>query len=32
VVESMGDPHAVLVRDETGLLNKGQRSAGVARP
>src|SRR5213594_2207444 len=31
VVESMGDPHAVLVIDETGFLKKGQRSAGVAR-
>ena len=32
LVESMGDPHAVLVLDETGLLKKGQQSAGVARP
>lgn len=31
VVESLGDPHAVLVIDETGLLKKGQHSAGVAR-
>ena len=27
----LGDPHGVLVLDETGLLNKGQHSAGVAR-
>jgi SRSO17 transposase len=31
VVESLGDPHAVLVIDETGFLKKGQHSAGVAR-
>ena len=31
VVEQMGDPHAVLVLDETGFLKKGQHSAGVAR-
>jgi SRSO17 transposase len=27
----LGDPTGVLVRDETGVLNKGERSAGVAR-
>ena len=27
----MGEPQAVLVVDETGLLKKGQQSAGVAR-
>jgi SRSO17 transposase len=32
LVESMGDPQAVLVLDETGFLKKGQQSAGVARP
>ena len=32
VVESLGEPHAVLVVEETGLLKKGQPSAGVARP
>lgn len=31
VVESLGDPHAVLVIDETGFLKKGRHSAGVAR-
>lgn len=31
VVEHLGDPHAVLVIDETGFLKKGQHSAGVAR-
>lgn len=31
VVEHCGDPHAVLVVDETGFLKKGQHSAGVAR-
>src|SRR5947199_9681898 len=31
VVESLGDPYAVLVIDETGFLKKGQHSAGVAR-
>jgi SRSO17 transposase len=31
VVESMGDPHAGLVLEETGFLKKGPRSAGVAR-
>jgi SRSO17 transposase len=32
LVQSLGDPHAVLVLDETGFLNKGQPSVGVARP
>jgi SRSO17 transposase len=31
LVESMGDPQAVLGLDETGFLKKGQQSAGVAR-
>jgi SRSO17 transposase len=31
LVKAMGDPQAVLVLDETGLLKKGQQSAGVAR-
>jgi SRSO17 transposase len=31
VVEHVGDAQAVLVVDETGLLKKGQHSAGVAR-
>src|ERR1700712_2634848 len=31
VVESLGDPDAVLILDETGFLKKGVRSAGVAR-
>jgi SRSO17 transposase len=31
LVEHLGDPQAVLVVDETGFLNKGQHSAGVAR-
>ena len=31
VVASLGDPHAVLVIDETGLLKKGRHAAGVAR-
>jgi SRSO17 transposase len=31
LVKGMGDPQAVLVLDATGLLNKGQQSAGVAR-
>jgi SRSO17 transposase len=31
VVESLGDPHAVLVMDATGLLKKGRHAAGVAR-
>jgi SRSO17 transposase len=31
VSESLGDPQAVLVVDETGFLKKGTKSAGVAR-
>jgi SRSO17 transposase len=31
VVESLGDPEAVLILDETGFLKKGTKSAGVAR-
>lgn len=31
VIEHLGDPSGVLVLDETGLLKKGGRSAGVAR-
>jgi SRSO17 transposase len=31
LVQSLGDPQAVLVRDETGCLNKGQQSVGGAR-
>jgi SRSO17 transposase len=31
VVESLGDPQAVLVIDETGCLKKGRHAAGVAR-
>jgi SRSO17 transposase len=31
VVEHLGDDHAVLVLDETGVLKKGTKSAGVAR-
>src|SRR3954463_7425292 len=31
VVESLGDPDAVLILDETGFLKKGRHSAGVAR-
>ena len=31
VVEHLGDPHAVLVLDETGFVKKGDRSAGVQR-
>jgi SRSO17 transposase len=31
VVQHLGAPHGVLVLDETGLLKKGQHSAGVAR-
>jgi len=30
-VESLGDPDAVLILDETGFLKKGTHSAGVAR-
>jgi SRSO17 transposase len=29
---ALGDPEAVLGLDETGFLNKGRHSAGVARP
>jgi len=32
LVQSMGEPHAVLILDATGLLKKGQQSVGVARP
>jgi SRSO17 transposase len=32
VVPPLEDPEAVLVIDETGFLNKGRHSAGVARP
>jgi SRSO17 transposase len=28
----LGDPHGVLVRDDTGFLTKGRHAAGVARP
>jgi len=31
VMEHLGDPHAVLVLDETGVVKKGDRSAGVQR-
>ena len=31
VVVHLGDPHAVLVLDETGFLNKGTKSVGVQR-
>jgi SRSO17 transposase len=31
VIEHLGDPHGVMVIDETGLLKKGRHSAGVAR-
>jgi SRSO17 transposase len=31
LVESLGDPDAVLILDETGFLKKGTKSAGVAR-
>lgn len=31
VVETLGDPKAVLVIDETGFLKKGVKSAGVSR-
>lgn len=31
VIEHLGDPHGVLIIDDTGFLKKGVRSAGVAR-
>jgi SRSO17 transposase len=31
VVETLGDPRAVLVIDETGFLKQGRNSCGVAR-
>jgi SRSO17 transposase len=31
LIQHLGDPEAVLVIDETGFLNKGRHSAGVAR-
>jgi SRSO17 transposase len=31
VIEHLGDPHGVVVIDETGFLKKGRHSAGVAR-
>ena len=31
VIDSLGDPEAVLILDETGFLKKGDHSAGVAR-
>lgn len=31
VVDHLGDPHAVLIVDETGVVKKGTKSAGVAR-
>jgi SRSO17 transposase len=31
VVETLGDPDAVMILDETGFLKKGKHSAGVAR-
>lgn len=31
MVEHLGDSHAVLVLDESGFVNNGTRSAGVAR-
>ena len=32
IVEHLGDPHAVLVIDETGCLTKGTKPVGVQRP
>jgi SRSO17 transposase len=32
VLQHLGDPQAVLVLDETGVLKKGRHAAGVARP
>lgn len=31
VVGKLGDPNAVLITDDTGLMKKGTRSAGVQR-
>jgi len=31
IIQHLGDPDAVVVHDETGLLKKGRHSAGVAR-
>jgi SRSO17 transposase len=31
VIEHLGDPHGVLIIDDTGFLEKGVKSAGVAR-
>lgn len=31
IIHPLGDPHGVLVLDETGLVNKGCHSAGMAR-
>jgi SRSO17 transposase len=30
-IEPLGDPHGVVVIDETGLLTKGRPAVGVAR-